>query len=216
MPKSFLRRGLVALAVVSGLALAGCAPSATTQEPVPPSTSSSSDALNQLIEDGLAEAGSDFQKEVLTKAKQSGEISEADWKEANNRYKSCMADQGYEVELVFQGSKVQTIRDAEEGETGDADNSVNRKRQQVDIECYAKTSAFINEVYDYINGTGSMDGDQIQRAVFKCLVDRGLVPKDTTYDEFLADLEQQGGKGFNPEGGPHEAEIRACWVETTT
>lgn len=216
MPKPFLMRGLIALTVVGGLALAGCAASTNDQEAPPPSSSTSSDALEQLIEDGLAEAESDFQKEVLTKAKQSGEISEADWKEANNRYKSCLADQGYEVELVFQGSKVQTIRDAEEGETGDPNNPNTQKRQRIDIECYAKTSAFINEVYDYINGNGGMDGDQMQRAVLQCLLDRGLVPKDTTYDEFLADLDQGDGQQFNPEGGPDEEQIMECWIEMTT
>lgn len=216
MPKPFLMRGLAAVAVVGGLAFAGCAPSDSSQEQPSPSTSSSSDALSQMIEEGLAEAESDFQREVLTKAKRSGEVSEADWKEANNRYKTCLADQGYDVELIFQGSKVQTIRDAEEGEAGDANNADTQKRQQVDIECYAKTSAFINEIYDYINGTGGMDGDQVQRAVLQCLLDRGLVPKDTTYDEFLADLDQGEGQQFNPKGGPNEEKIMECWVEMTT
>ena len=42
------------------------------------------------------------------------------------------------------------------------------------------------------------------------------MPNGTSYDEFLADLEQQNGQGFNPDGGPDEELIAACWVEMTS
>lgn len=219
MDKKPLKLGLATLALIGGLVVAGCAASPVQGGTPAQTTPDESDTLNEMIDRGLAESKSEFQTEVLTQAKSDGEISEANWKEANNLYKSCLSEQGYEVELIFQGSKVLTsgVADADDpGDPGNPDDPATKQRQQVDVECYSKTSAHINEIYDYLNGNGGMDGDQVQRAVLQCLLDRGLVPEDTSYDEFLADLEQQNGLGFNPEGGPDEEKIRACWIEMTT
>lgn len=209
---------IAALCVASALTLTGC-----TTTPVPPSTEPSAvspgadggtGALDKLIQDGLANAKSDFQKEVLKTAKDTGKISEADWKEANNRFKECLAAKGYQVELVFQGSKVLTQTVADDGDRSEADKQADAEASQ---ECYEKTSAFINEVYALLAGGGQdkPDGDTTQRAVLACLIDRGLAPKGTSYDEFLADLEQ-GGKQFTPqEGSSNQEAVAKCWIENT-
>ncbi|MCX4471354.1 hypothetical protein OOK41_13725 [Micromonospora sp. NBC_01655] len=209
---------LAALCVTSALALTGCstAPETPAAEPsvAAPSDGGGAGAVDKLIRDGLANAKSDFQKEVLTTAKDTGKISEADWKEANNRFKDCLAAKGYQIELIFQGSKVLTQTVAGSGDRSEADKQADAKASQ---ECYEKTSAFINEVYALLAGGGQEkpDGDATQRAVLACLIDRGLVPEDTKYDEFLADLEQ-GGKQFTPQqGSKNEAAVAKCWVENT-
>lgn len=211
--------GLAALTLLGGLLLAGCSSSPGAEEASTRTTPDDSDVLSEMIDRGLAESQSEFQTEVLTRAKSDGEISEADWKEANNRFKSCLSEQGYEVELLFQGSKVLTtavVEPDDMGGRGDPDDPETKRQQEATGECYSKTSAHINEIYSYINGDGGFDGDQMQRAVLECLIDRGLAPKDTTYDEFVTDLEQQNGQGFHPDGGPNEDEIQACWIEMTT
>lgn len=170
MQTSLLRRAAACLALVAAMALAGCAGSPSAS-PSAASNDGSSDALTQMIDDGIAQAQSDFQKEVLTRAKETGTISEADWKEANNRYKACLSEQGIQAEIVYQGSKVQ-VQAVQSGK----DTPESREAsQKADLACYQKTSAFINEIYAYLNDDGSgngMDGDTAQRAVLKCLIDR--------------------------------------------
>lgn len=213
MLTSALRRALAGLALVSVLALAGC--SSTPPEPRPSNSGSNgSETLTQMIDTGLANAQSDFQEEVLTEAKKTGQISEADWKEANNRYKTCLTEQGFQVEIIYRGSTVQ-IQGEVDGKQTPADREA---RQKADLSCYQKTAAHINEIYAYLNDDGSgngLDGDTVQRAVLACLIDRELAPADTTYDEFVADLEQNDGKQFAPNGQDNEAEITKCWMENT-
>lgn len=128
---------------------------------------------------------------MLTQAKESGQISEADWKEANNRYKTCLSENGHKVELVYEGSRVLIMEEGSPGMSAQDMQASGQERSKDDLECYGKTSAFINEVYTYLNGgSDKPDGDTTQRAVLTCLIDRKLVPANTTYDEFVADLEQ--------------------------
>jgi len=216
-------RSLATLAFAAAVLLTGCtagSPSAA-EPPAGPSAGStdggggagSSDMLDQMIADGLANAKSDFQREVLTQAQETGTISEADWKEAHSQEKKCLADQGYTVEMIYEGTKVLTQSEIDENESSaDAE-----KRKQASMECYEKTSSFINEIYSYLNGDGEagMDGDTVQRAVLACLIERELVPAELAYDEFVADLEQNDGKQYAPNGQPNEEEIAQCWIENT-
>ena len=212
---------LATLFVLAGaLLMSGCA--GTDPSPAPSDAEvidgGANSTLDQLIADGRANAQSDFQKEVLQEAQQSGQISEEDWKEANNQYKECLVAKGYNVEVIYEGTDVLIQGEAETEGTVDEQKAAGEQRQQADRECYAKTSAFINEIYAYLNGgqqAGGLDGDTVQRAVLACLIERDLVPEDTSYDEFVADLEQNGGKQFTPNGQENEEDIAACWVENT-
>ncbi|MFB9748107.1 hypothetical protein [Leifsonia shinshuensis] len=182
----------------------------TTAQPAV--SSDAAPTLDSLISDGLRQAKSEFQKEVLTKARETGSISEADWKEANNRYKACLDEQGYAADLLYDGSKVLMAFDADSNES----EAAKKTRQAADLACYQKTSAFINEVYAYLNGGSDRpDADAVQRAVLACLIDRKLVPADTSYDQFLADLEQNEGKQFGAQSAADEEAVTKCWIENT-
>lgn len=211
-------RTLTVFALAAAMMLTGCAPgtgNATDMTGGAPNSAEGSvpsDTLEQMIADGLANAKSDFQREVLTKAKTTGEISEADWKEANNQNKECLAAKGFNVEILYEGTKVLVQHEINESETQAQAEEWNQATQT----CYEKTSSFINEIYSYLagdeNGQG-FDGDTAQRAVLACLIERKLVPADTSYDEFVADLEQNNGKQFSGQGQPNEKDFTQCWVE---
>lgn len=185
------------------LLLTACATS-SPEKPV----QEESDTLTQMIDEGLANAQSDFQRKVLEKAKKTGKISEADWKEANNQNKECMASLGYDIEITYEGSKVLMLMEAEGGE----DDPANEKRRQDSIECGDKTSAYINEIYSYLVGD-QPDGDEQLRAIFNCIIENELAPKDTTFDEFESDLEQNDGKQYGMSDDPDGAEITKCWTD---
>ncbi len=205
------------LAATLALTFTGCSSAPELDTPAPPTQteqSGQSDALTQLIEDGLAQAESDFQVDVLTKAKETGQISEADWKEANNRFKECMADLGRDVEIVYEGSRALVMEEADTLNKDDMQGT-SADRNQDTIQCQKKTNGFINEIYEYINGNSAGSADDVQRAVLTCLIERELVPADTTYEQFVTDLEQNEGKQYSPSGGDNEDEITACWIENT-
>lgn len=185
------------------LLLTACT-SGSPEEPV----EDESDTLSQMIDEGLANAQSDFQKEVLVRAKKTGKISEADWKEANNQTKECMAALGYDIDITYEGSNVLMFMDAE----GDEDDPANKKRRQDSMECGDKTSAYINEIYSYLAGD-QPDGDEQLRAVFDCIIENELAPKDTTFDEFEADLEQNDGEQYGMSDDPDKTGITKCWTD---
>lgn len=200
-----LSRSRAALAVVAALMLTGCS-NASSEEPAPEAP----ETLDQMVDEGLANAQSDFQRDVLQKAKETGEISEADWKEANNQKKECMAALGYDLEIVYEGSKVMWLMDLDEEE----DDAALKKRDQASLDCSDKTNAYINEIYSFLAGDQpGADGSDPLRAVFDCLIDNELIPEDATFDEFNADLEHNEGQQFTGEGTPDEDAISDCWAK---
>ncbi|UBH05876.1 hypothetical protein K8P10_001387 [Leucobacter sp. Psy1] len=197
----------VSFAVLTALLLAGCT-SGSPEEPAPEEP----ETLAQMIEEGLANAQSDFQREVLEKAKETGEISEADWKEANNQKKECMAAMGYEMDVVYEGSKVLWIMDLDEAE----DEEAQKKRDRDTIDCSEKTSAYIDEIYSFLAGDQpGADGSDPLRAVFDCLVKNDLIPKDTTFDEFQASSGYDEDEQPSDEESPEDEAIAKCWADNT-
>lgn len=199
---------LAAIVLPLSLLLSGCA------EDTEMRVDKSTNALQELIDDGLANAKSDFQKEVLNQAQKSGEISEADWKEANEQYKSCLIAAGQDVELVYEGAQVHVRGEAKEG--GDpTDEKAQQQEREQDIECYEKTSMYINEIYAYLNGDGSEhDSEEIERSVYDCLIETGVIPPETTFDEFSSELSKDEGPQISNEDTP-EDEQAECWEKAT-
>lgn len=204
-----------ALALVAGLFLTGCSAAADPDGSAPVSSTQQADSgatedanLATLIDRGLQEVQSDFQREVLQKAKDTGELSEADWKEANNRFVQCAEDGGLEVELMYQGAEVQYISPAGE----DSTEEQRAMENELVLECEMKTNAFIKEVYAYLNQSGGSGEDYaMERAIMACLVDRDLAPEDITFEQFMADLET-GTSEFAPGASEEHA---ACWMENS-
>lgn len=212
LSKNSVRAVLALTCLVSMLGVSGCATTGTSSETGTAAGTSGQVTLEQIIADGLSDAKSDFQKEVLTKVQETGTISEADWKEANSMQAACMTEKGYPTEVIYEGTKVILKTEAAPG-AGEAESEAERADT---IECYDKTSAYINEAYAYINGgPNQVDPDAVQRAVLQCLIDGGLVPAETSYEEFVADLQQNEGKQYSPAEGENADATAACWRENS-
>lgn len=198
------------LSLVLAAVLGGCSTN-TSSSAEEDSTAQTSDSVSELIEDGLANAQSEFQREVLEKAQKSGTISEADWKEANNQFLDCMIDKGHDMELVYEGSQVMVRGEAGANEAPGGDEAEQTARQEDFSDCSAKTSDYINEIYSYLNSDGStQDPEEIERAVYDCLIESEVIPKDTTFDEFSRELSSGEGTQVTDENTP-EGEYDACW-----
>ncbi|PPG33176.1 hypothetical protein C5B97_00700 [Pseudoclavibacter sp. RFBB5] len=209
---SHARLMCTSVALLAAVALTGCAQADTSDEGM--TQTGGSLTLEQLLDEGLANSKSDFQTEVLTAARESGEISEADWKEGNNLRLQCLQEKGFDAELLYEGAEVYLQTDADPGAASPDEGD--SELQAADLDCYEKTSAFINEAYSLINGgQSSVDPDEMQRAVLQCLIDRELVPADTTYEEFVADLEQNEGKQYSPQSTEANDPVAACWMENS-
>lgn len=206
--KHFPTAVVTAMVLPLTLLLSGCAGDSEVR------VDESENTLQALIDDGLANAKSDFQKEVLNKAQKSGEISEADWKEANEQYKSCLIDAGQDVELVYEGSQVLVKGEVNEGgEPGD--DEAQQREHEEDAECYEKTSMYINEIYAYLNDDGSeQNHEEVERAVYDCLIETGVIPKDTTFDEFSSELSKDEGPQISNEETPVDEQAE-CWEKVT-
>ncbi|WP_029088612.1 hypothetical protein [Brevibacterium album] len=176
-----------------------------------PAGSGADDTLAQLIDKGLEQVQSDFQREVLQKAKETGEVSEADWKEANNRLAQCAKDGGLEIELMYQGAEVQYISPA----GTDSTEETRAKENELILECEMKTNAFIKDAYAYLNGSqGPGEDYALERAVLACLIDKELVPEGTTLEQFLASMNNDDATSRTDESSTEgNEEYDACWRE---
>lgn len=194
---------LAAAVLTSAVFLGGC-----SAQPTAPNDNTS-DALQEMIADGLANAPSDFQQEVLAEAQKSGEISEASWKEANEQYQSCLTDLGRNVELVYVGAQVQIRGEVEADEA--IDEASRQKEREEDTACYEKTSMYINEIYAYLHDdSAEEENDQLERAVYACLIETKVIPKDTTFEEFSAELAAGGDTKFSDSNTPADP-YDPCW-----
>ena len=144
--------------------------------------------LNGIANDAINDPEVDeSQKEVLKRFVQSGDISESDWKESNNRYVDCMAGQGYAVQVEYLGEKTQTVAQFEP----DADEADMQIARDADMECGIKTSLFVNQLYAEINRPGGpMDPLDSDRSIHQCYIDRDIIPADVTFEQFEAEIQK--------------------------
>lgn len=199
---------LASLALVLGACSSTTDSADGTQGSTTASGSAGSSSIDALIEEGLAADIDDVQRQILSTAQKTGEVSEADWKEANNRYVQCMSERGHSYQVSYQGTEVVFTRESASGGNGQED--VAEKNDA--LECGTLTNTYVNGLYQYLYGSDPVQNSQdMERAVLACLIDKGLVPDSTTFDEFSADL-SQGGTQFMGEGDPRQAEFEECWV----
>ena len=133
------------------------------------------------------ETASPEQFRILEQAKQTGAISEADWKEVNEQSVQCIREKtGYEdVSVIYHkaGTVIQITMGADL-----PTEEQNEQRVQAQIDCSREYAGAVNAVYLYLYG-GPMYRDQefVPRAVYACLKEGKLIPNSVTWEKFAAD-----------------------------
>jgi hypothetical protein len=178
----------VSLLAATGLLLAGCAstPAASGGERLAPS-------LGALFDQYLARSDlSAFEREVLTRAKQNGRITTADYETAHAKEASCMAAAGYNI----------TYKKLPNGlykNTPHLPPTTDNKKAQAQAdammtasaECAKGVSMIIEALYTAQQGNPDLFADPFTAAV-QCLRKAGLVPGDYTAET----LSEQYEKSF--------------------
>lgn len=134
-----------------------------------------------LIEEQLANSElSDFETEVLTRARERGTISQADYETAHERYKECMAQSGVTAdERRFPNGVIHSTPGSP-----NAEFTVERLAD-IDFGCAVGTLAVIDELYVVQQGNPDLIRD-LEAAGAACLVREGLAPAGFGREDFAA------------------------------
>jgi hypothetical protein len=197
----------LAAAVFAGAAiLAGCAADAPAAPPSSPAAVGDSQAApgpperpNTAPASGepaeIAQAGldsgqvGDFQRQLLQGYLETGDISEADWKQANADNVACMAALGHETTTVYDGAV------ATESMTGTGATRDEAIQRAADSEaCATEHSRYVNQVYAASRGqsTGAQSGDA-DDAIRQCYIAKGIIGEDTTPSQWQLNLDHYLG-----------------------
>lgn len=166
------------LALIVGLTLAGCS---SPDEPDAPQSTQQTNGSNAdnpyapVIEEYLAQATNDFEREALERALESGSVSEADYQEAVNGLLQCLDGKGFTTEAVPDPT-TGVVQYMTEGSTeGDGFEAAFE-------ECSLGTTYLVGSLYDQM-ATNPNNQDFIELTV-QCLVRKGVYPEGFTAEDF--------------------------------
>jgi hypothetical protein len=188
--------------------LAGCA--TNTQSPTA-ATASLAPVIVESLSQAEAEGIDEFSAEVLQEVRVTGEISEADWKQANNNWIACVASLGASGSIEYQGTHTQyTV--AVPPELAPDTAGANAVMDSVDRLCTDR-NRWVNIIYDLLyRASWKSDPRQVDERVIACLQERGLAPDSLTYEELEADIDAGDASRYGPSSS--EA-VAACWQENS-
>jgi hypothetical protein len=134
-----------------------------------------------LIKEQLAQGGlSDFETEVLTRARERGTISQADYEAAHHRYKECMAQSGITaVERRFPNGVIRSTPGSP------TEEFTVERLADIDYSCAVGTLVVIDELYVVQQGNPDLIRD-LEAAGVACLVREGLAPESFGREDFAA------------------------------
>ncbi len=169
-----------AVATIAAATLIACA-SACSGQMTAGSGAKLASSFAALIEEQLASGSvSGFETEVLTRARERGTISQADYEAAHDRYKECMALSGVTAEeRRFPNGVMHSTPGAPSPEF-----TVERL-SDIDYSCAVGTLVVIDELYVVQQGNPDLLRD-LEAAGAACLVREGLAPEGFGRDEFAA------------------------------
>lgn len=188
-----LSRALLTIGVtVSLLTLNACSPNlnnghSRAQSSSSAGTSQSTASYETQLRQALQSATSDFEKHVLTKAIKAGKISEADYREANEKYQQCMISKGDQITFSTDQSTglMQESMDID-GQDYDSD-----KVNSDSIACAKGTNLLIRDLYERMT-TNPSNADDIELIV-SCLKRKKLVPNSFTKQDYLNESSKTDG-----------------------
>lgn len=151
------------------------------------SISRSTASYETQLHQALQSATSDFEKQVLTKAIKAGKISEADYREANEKYQQCMISKGDQISFsTDQSTGLMQESMNVDGQAYDSD-----KVNSDSIACAKGTNLLIRDLYERMN-TNPTNSDDIELIV-SCLKRKKLVPKSFTKQDYLTESSKTDG-----------------------
>lgn len=195
-------------ALVAAALLPGCTPA--VEQPRPTGGERIAAGFGALVEQHLARDDlSEFEREVLERARETGEIAAEDYETAHAREAACLADAGFDVEheKLANGLYASTPRLAHVADNAERGRLVDAYMAAT-VRCGEGVSIVIESLYTLQQGNPDLLADQDEAAV-QCLRRAGLVPGDYTAETFAAELTNSfRGSPFDP--GSDAA--RACFA----
>jgi hypothetical protein len=143
-------------------------------------------SLAALFQQGLDDPdASDFEREVLTRAIETGGITQEDYEEGFRRYISCMIDSGYEETYEKRSDGIYTLKPPQK--IIDGSQAALDTYAEMGTTCADGTVMRIEALYnEQLNNPGLLaDPYEVATA---CLVQAGLVGPDYKPDQLKKDL----------------------------
>jgi hypothetical protein len=199
--------GMLCLSLLS----AGCSSGPSPSGAGSPGPSLDS-AVVEVISDGLATNLDDFSAQVLRQALETGQISEADWKQVNTNWIACVRGLGAEATIFYEGTRT-TYQVAPPKGIGLGESAGVEFSEAVRQTCDLPINLYVNGAYDLLyRESWKSDPRQVDERVIACLQRAGVAPESLTYEEFEADLAAGEASRYGP--GSSEA-ATACWRENS-
>lgn len=189
--------------VLATAALSGCSEGSGSSGPAPGSTANEvlAGSMTELFAQYLeSDALTDFERDVLERASESGEITEADYDEAFTRYQHCVTDLGYEETWTKLPNGVYRVTPP----VLDSQEAVDTYATQA-TECAEGTTKLVEALYNQQQTNPDLLSDQRAVAV-QCLVEAGAVDGSYTVDDFDEDVANPPEASFDVS----EPEANAC------
>ncbi|WP_295119155.1 hypothetical protein [uncultured Leifsonia sp.] len=138
-------------------------------------------SFGALIDEQLSNGTlSEFETDVLTRARERGTISQADYESAHDRYRECMARSGVDAdERRFPNGVIHATPGLPSAEF-----TVERLGD-IDYACSIGTLVVIDELFVVQQGNPDLLSD-LEAAGAACLVREGLAPEGFGHDDFAA------------------------------
>jgi hypothetical protein len=134
---------------------------------------------------------SEFESQVVTSARDRGTISENDYRAAHDRYRSCMAQSGVEIqERTFPNGVIESTP------PGPSETHSIEELATLDFECATGTITVIDSLYVVQQGNPELHRDPAEAGA-KCLVREGVAPTGFTRDDFAAVFPPDGNEEYD-------------------
>lgn len=178
------------VALVS-VAIGALVPSTACTAPEPPRQGGTlASSYSSLIEDELASGTlTEFETQVLTRARERGTISQGDYEAAHERYRECMAAKGIIAHVTRYPNGTMHSTPPGPDERFSIDDLA-----AADFDCGVGTTAAIDQLYTVQQGNPGLLRDR-NEAGAACLVREGLAPASFSRDDFATAFDGPGRSG---------------------
>ncbi|ALJ21512.1 hypothetical protein AOA12_17085 [Microbacterium sp. No. 7] len=199
VPMRITRRPLAAL-LPALLAVTACGADTPAAE-----TGTYASSLEAMIEQELGRSElSDWDRAVLEKALETGQVSRADYLEGAEMYEQCMAAAGFAMKRTDHPNGLVEHQPA----TVSADDAERDAKMLADYECMLSGYASTQEIYRFQTANPDLLRDSSE-VVVRCLFDAGIIDEDFTRDDFQAHVRDD----YTPEKLPFDimdATVQSC------